>query len=325
MPIYISMCSQRGDMANYARPPDLDTSARSTIMTPAGTGEGNWVGAPCVHRHEDRTFLAVRERNPDDRGHAVVVYEQSGDEYEEQARITADALNVTSIERPALTTDPDSDQFKLYLPIDAHRNCWHIQKLEDVDDPADFDPSTARDVLRPKSGHTDRSTVKDPVIITIGGRYFMFYAGSDGQTTHAHLATSVDGETWTRRDEPILYSQHWHDERTRVSCVVPAPDAPVWYVFYDGSGRTDYGSTWNLRTGLAISPDLQTFVDTSPKGPIYSSSTAEHRLAPQTFATCRYMDVLRNDAGWDVYLEVAREDGSFVLAHQRLDAIGGTG
>lgn len=307
-------------MANYAEPPSLDTADASVVMTPADRGEGNWVGAPCVHRHRGVTYLAVRERNPDDRGHAVAIYERDGaGAFTERCRITATDLDSTSIERPALTTDPDTGSLKLYLPVDAHRNCWHVQKLADVDDPEQFDPETAYDVLRPESGHTDRSTVKDPYVITTGGRFYMFYAGSDGDSTRAHLATSVDGETWTRRDEPILDSQFWHDERTRVSCVVPAPDAPVWYVFYDGSGRTDYGSTWNLRTGLAISPDLRSFVDTTPRGPIYSAPTADHRLAPQTFATCRYLDVLPGDDGWDVFYEMARDDGSFALYRQRFD------
>jgi len=306
-------------MANYAPPPPLDAAAASMIMEPPEQGEGNWIGAPCVHRHDDTTYLAVRERNPDDRGHAIAIYEREAlDAYTERIRITATELGVTSIERPALTTDPDSGNLKLYLPVDAHRNCWHIEKLADAEDPAAFDPTTAHDVVRPASGHTDRSTVKDPYVITTGGKYYMFYAGSDGDSTRAHLATSIDGETWTRRDDPIVHSQFWHDERTRVSCVVPAPDAPIWYVFYDGSGRTDYGSTWNLRTGLAISADLRTFEDTSPQGPIVSAPTADHRLAPQSFATCRYMDVLLTDDGWDVFFEMAREDGSFALYHQRL-------
>lgn len=308
-------------MTNFATPPPIDSATATRIMEPPDHGEGNWIGAPCVHRHEGRTFLAVRERNPDDRGHTIVIYEREAIEtYTECVRITATDLNVTSIERPALTTDPHSKKLKLYVPVDAHRNCWHIQKLADVDRPAAFDPDTAHDVLRPESGNTDRSTVKDPYIITTGGKYYMFYAGSDGDSTRAHLATSVDGVTWSRRDEPIIHSQFWHDVRTRVSCVVPAPDAPIWYVFYDGSGRTDYGSTWNLRTGLAISPDLQTFEDTSPYGPVISAPTADHQLAPQTFATCRYMDVLQTDDGWDVYLEMARDDGSFALYHQRLTA-----
>jgi hypothetical protein len=306
-------------MGNFALPPPLDANATTMIMEPPERGEGNWVGAPCVHRHKGRTFLTVRERNPDERGHTIVIYERDSIEtYTERVRITAAELGVTSIERPALTTDPDSGKFKLYLPVDAHRNCWHIQKLADVDELAAFDPATARDVLRPEAGHTDRSTVKDPYVITTGGKYYMFYAGSDGHSTRAHLAMSIDGDTWSRRDEPVLNSQFWHDERTRISCVVPAPDAPVWYVFYDGSGRTDYGSTWNLRTGLAISPDLRACEDTSPQGPIISAPTANNRLAPQTFATCRYMDVLLTDNGWDVYFEMARDDGSFALYYQQL-------
>lgn len=309
-------------MANYASPPTIDTSALSTLMTPDGTGEGHWIGAPSAHYYHGRTLLAVRERTPEERGHTVGIYERIDGEYQERSRIAAADLNVRSIERPALTTDPDSGQLKLYVPVDKHRNCWHIEKLDDVDDPEAFDPGTARRVLAPDAGSADRATVKDPVVITTGGQYYMFYAGNDGNTTTANLATSIDGESWTRREEPILHSQYWHDERTRVSCVVPACDAPVWYVFYGGSGRTDYGSTWNLRTGVAITPDLRSFVDTTPHGPVYSAPTGEQRLAPQSFATCRYMDILPNGDEWEVFLEVAREDGSFVLAHDQIEVPG---
>ena len=307
-------------MTGYAHPPAFDPGTAETVLEPVSEGEGFWTGAPCVHEHGGETYLAVRERVPDDRGRAVTIYRRTGEtSYESVTQITASDLGVVSVERPALVTDPDTGRLKLYLPVDHGANQWTIRKLADADDPTGFDPTTAHDVLRPRGAGSDRATVKDPYIVTVGGRYYMFYSGNDARSEQAHLATSVDGETWERSaSNPIVERQYWHDHHTRVSCVVPAPDAPVWLVFYDGSGLTDEGRTWNLRTGLAVSPDLREFVDTSPDGPLYQAPTTDVRVGVETFATCRYLDVLSTDDGWEVFAEVAREDGSFDLRWQRV-------
>lgn len=307
-------------MPGYANPPEFDPGVAETVVRPAESGAGNWVGAPCVHRRDGETYLAVRERTPEDRGHAVVVYRRTGrTDYETVTRLTADALGVVSVERPALATHPDTGALQLYLPVDVGANQWRIRKLDDVGTPSALDPTTARDVLRPAGGGTDRATVKDPYVLTVGGRYYMFYAGHDGRSEQAHLATSVDGETWERSPaNPVLERGYWHDHHTRVNCVVPAPDAPAWLVFYGGSGLTDHGKTWNLRTGLAVTTDLRTVVDTSPDGPVYTAGLADDRTGVDTFDTCRYLDVLAVEDGWEVFAEVARPDGAFELRRERV-------
>jgi len=309
-------------MVTYAVPPQFDPGMAETILEPERGAEGYWVGAPCVHTHAEETYLAVRERTPDDRGRAVVVYRRTGETaFEEVTRLTADDLGVVSVERPALATDPDTGAATCYLPVDRGSNDWRIQKLADAPTPAAFDPVTARDVLVPAPGGSDCATVKDPYVLTVGGRYYMFYAGSDGRSEQAHLATSVDGTTWQKApDNPILERQYWHDHHTRVNCVVPSRDAPVWLVFYGGSGLTDYGKTWNLRTGIATSPDLSTFTDTSPNGPRYVAPTTADRTGVDTFGTCRYMDLVRTDDAWEVFAEVARDDGAFELRWDRVQA-----
>ncbi len=302
-------------MTRYAAPPAIDFGDAETVLEPDETGAGHWVGAPCVHRHRGATYLAVRKRDPDRRGHAVTIYERSGPgDLEARATLTADELDVVSVERAALTTNPRTGDLQLYLPVDRGANDWVVRKLRDASRPEAFDPDSARDVLRPRSGTSDASTVKDPVVLTVSGRYYMFYAGHDGASEQAHLATSVDGETWERHSaNPVLPRAHWHDHHTRVSCVVPAPDAPGWLVFYDGSGSTDAGKTWNLRTGVAAAPSLERVEDTSPDGPRYAAPTADAATGVTGFATCRYVDVLPGDGEWTVFAEVAREDESFEL------------
>lgn len=308
-------------MPTYGSLPPVDPAAAETLLEPPGTGEGHWVGAPCVHRHDGTTYLAVRFRNPVERGYAIRVYDVD-DGLAEVRELRAADLGAVSVERPALVTTPGG-ALRCYLPVEHGENDWTIQRLDDVADPADLDPATARDVLVPAPGGTDAETVKDPVVVTVGGRYHLFYAGHDGESEQAHLATSVDGDDWTRSPaNPILPSAGWHDHHTRVSCVAPMRDCPAWHVFYDGSGRADHGRTWNLRTGTAAATDLETVVDTSPDEPWLEarpgggageSSQGDDDPAATRFVTCRYMDVQVRENGWDVYLEVARPDGGFEL------------
>jgi hypothetical protein len=314
----------------YANPPTASFGDAETLLEPDGTGEGHWVGAPCVHRHGGTTYLAVRERDPARRGHTVTIYEYGdGDDAGDGAdgddpdgcvtldpvrAVTADDLGVVSVERPALVTDPQSGDVELFLPVDRGGNDWTIRKLAAAPCVDALDPSTARDVLASRPGTSDAGAVKDPSVLTVGGRYYLFYAGADGLSEQAHLATSVDGETFHRVEgNPVVPRAYWHDHHTRVSTVVPAPDAPAWLVFYDGSGVADEGRTWNLRTGMAVSTDLREFVDTCPDGPLYAAPTADRRTGVSTFATCRYLDVLDRGERWELFAEVARDDGSFAL------------
>ncbi|MFB6126220.1 MAG: hypothetical protein ABEJ79_02820 [Halolamina sp.] len=245
----------------------------------------------------------------------MAVYEYgAGGELDELNSITAADLGVVSIERMALCTNPSTGKLQCYLPVDRGGNDWVIQKLADARSPEALDPETARTVLTSDPGTSDAGTVKDPVIVTVGGRYFMFYAGFDGLSEQAHLATSRNGETWTKHEaNPIIPRGAWHDYHVRVSAVVPAPDAPVWLVFYDGSGVSDHGRTWNLRTGVAVSPDLERITDTSHDGPQYSGPTADRPTGVNEFAACRYLDVRRTGETWELLAEVAQADESFEL------------
>lgn len=292
----------------------VDLAAAETVFEPAGEGEGYWVGAPSVVRHCGSTYLAARWRTPDRRGHAVAIYERVGDDYEERTRISAASLGVESVERAALLSDPGTGDLKLYLPVDRGENDWCILTFDDAAEPSSFAPGTARPALRPAPGAVDDVTVKDPVVLTSDSRYYMYYAGHDGTSEQAHLATSPDGETWSRVDgNPVLARGGWHDHHTRVSCVFRSPSDDEWLVCYDGSARADYGATWNLRTGLAVTPDLEQVVDVTPDGPLLGAPEVGSDIELETFGTCRYVDVLPAGDGIEIFAEVARPDGSFAL------------
>lgn len=306
-------------MASYVQCPRVDLGSAATVFEPPAGGEGCWVGAPCVHSHDGQTYLAVRWRLPELRGHTVTIYERRGvSEYAPVTKVEAATLGAQSLERPALLTDPDTGQLKLYLSVEHGENEWTIQKLDDVDDPAAFDAATARDVLEPTPGTTDAATVKDPTIVTHEGRYYMFYAGHDGEREQAHLATSDDGERWTPVPEnPVLESGGWHDFYTRISCVLPAPDSDSWLVYYEGSNRADYRPVRNLRTGVAVSDDLRTIEDCSPDAPELSALTEDERIGVSSYATVRYLDALQHPDGVEWFFEIARPDGALELRRTR--------
>ncbi|MFC4551326.1 hypothetical protein [Halorussus sp. GCM10023401] len=310
-------------MGEYARVPELDVADAETLLEPDDSGEGNWVGAPCVHRYDGDAYLAVRERTSEARGSGVRIFEYeagNGGELREVAAVSADELGVESVERPAMATDPGTGDLRLYLPVDRGTGDWRIVSLAPAADPTEFDSTTARTVLAPREGTTDRATVKDPHVVALGGRLHMFYSGHDGASEQAHLATSTDGETWTRSPaNPVFERGGWHDHHTRVSCVLPAPDAPVWQVFYEGSGRADYGRTWNLRTGMAVARDFETIREASARGPTYWADTTDRRVGVDTLTACRYLDALDRGDEWELFFEVARDDGAFELRRARVD------
>lgn len=301
-------------MVSYTAPAPVDPGDSEVVFSPEREREGYWVGAPCAHVHEGTTYLAVRRRTPADRGYEVAIYERDGG-YERVATVEAAALGASSVERPALVSGPEG--VELFLPVDRGEGDWGIVKLAAAADPSGFDPTTARTVLTPGDG-TDAATVKDPVVVR-DDRYYMYYAGHDGHSEQAHLATSTDGERWERSPaNPVLPRGGWHDFHTRIACVLPHGDE--WFLLYDGSGRSDYRPQWNLRTGVGTAGAPGEVEDRSPAEPWLSMP---HGSAGERFTTCRYADVLRRGDEWELFFEAARPDGAFELRRTTVDAAGG--
>lgn len=299
---------------------DIDPAADlGTVMEPAEDEEGYWMGAVSAASNDAGEYLAVRERTAEERGRAVTIYERDGEGYDPVTEITADEMDVVSIERPALLTDPDTDRLNLYLPVEHGENDWDILRLDDADRPDDLDPETAQTVIEQGKG-PDRVTAKDPVIEADDGQFHALYSGHDGTSEQAQYAVSDDGDDWEKTDDnPVLGRQHWHDHHTRVSNVIDL-DEDGYAVLYEGSGTDDVKDTWNLRTGLGYIEELgEPIIDLSPDGPELSSPAAGAETGLETFGTLRYAEVIKHgDGPAELFVEVARETGAFELRRTEL-------
>jgi hypothetical protein len=97
----------------------------------------------------------------------------------------------------------------------------------------------------------DDAGVSHPCVLYVDGKYWMYYAGYDGQRWRIGLATSPDGSAWTRNpDNPLLVAgSGWESSQVDWPCVI-RDDAGfrMWY-----AGSADNGATFAI--GYATSPD----------------------------------------------------------------------
>jgi hypothetical protein len=286
------------------------------VVAPERDAPEYWAGAPSVLRDGAGVFwLACRMRTPDaprgQRGHSLrILRGTDGVGFEEVLRIPRASVPVPGFERPALLLDPESGRFKLYGCGAWEGRAWSIFKLDDVDDPADFDPSTARRVIAPLPKGHERDVIpveyKDPVILHDGTRYHAYLIGYLRQNERIYHFTSPDGEVWAPEGNPyasLLPLDGWHDFFIRPASVVRA--APGWLFFYEGSHGAWHDPVYNLATGLAYTFDLHRLIDLTPDAPLWVSPTPS-----ATAATFRYVSALPVDGALWIYAEVVRPSGA---------------
>lgn len=295
----------------------FDPRAATTLAAPAVGEPGHWIGAPALFRYRGVLLLAMRHRTPDRRGHTLTIRRVGDDPldpdgYEVLATIDPQDLGGVSLERAALYTLPDG-RLSVLVGVDRGENDWVVRRLAAVEDPADLSADGCETVLTPRAGTSDAVSVKDPVVVWAEERYWCFYAGHDGTSEQAHVATSEDGLAFEPVDGPVLGRWGWHDHHTRVAWARQQPDAnPAWTVAYGGSGAADHGATWNLRTGFASGPSPTELADDTPERPALAGGPPGAEPG-ETFHTCRYVDAVPVGEGWLVVAEVARADGAFEL------------
>jgi hypothetical protein len=289
----------------------VSTLADYTVVLEPDRDEPEWwAGAPSVARGADGTFyLAARMRHGDSpkgkRGYEIrFLRSDDGQRFEPIHRITREDAGVTGFERPALVVDPESGLYRLYNCTNRGRG-WEILRFDDAADPAQFDGGTARTVLA--AAYQDDDTIhvtghKDPVLLHTEGKWHLFTIGID-RVERVHHFFSDDGEQWAAAGpQPVMENDGWHNLYTRPACVVPMA---VGYLFvYEGSNVHWHDPNYNIATGLAYTPDLETFVDLTPDEPLLVSTT------PGTAQTWRYSHWLPVGDELYVYWEAARPNGT---------------
>ena len=285
----------------------FSVSAYKTVLEPDRNEPEWWAGAPSVTKDKTgKIWLAARMREGYSprgfRGYEIrILSSEDGFKFSTVKKIAREECGMKGFERPSIILDPKTGKFKLYL-CGPHptKGKWHIMKLDDVDDPRDFDPKTIRSVVDPDALGANFYGVKDPFVIFIENEYHMFLIGGIGVERAFHLKSS-DGENWTlAQPNPILENTGWHNYYTRPACILPLPIG--YLMVYEGSNVSWYDPAYNIVSGLAYSLDLYKWFDLSPDSPLFVSQT------PGKYKTLRYSDFLVLKDRILFYYEAAREN-----------------
>lgn len=315
--------------------PLFDPKDGWVVKEPPGNGPGNWAGAPSAIYDDEkgRFYLSYRLRRPlaEGRGYETRVAEsKDGRDFKDIWVGHKEEFNSPSIERSALVKTPEG-RYRLYVSYVAEKdNRWQIDMLE-ADTPSEFNPARRMVVLHPDD--VDSEGVKDPVILIIGGMYYMYVPygpkssvtpGSTAEDLHGTgnvfttgrilhptgLAISNDGIHFQWKEDVIRPGTTWDRNVARLSCVVYVP--PVFTAFYDG--RTTSGDVYEDRIGVAVGLTPYRFESLSRNGPVLSSPYGTRAL--------RYLDIVPVGSKYYYFYEMAREDGAHELRASVVDTAG---
>ncbi|HOF61297.1 MAG TPA: hypothetical protein PK251_05110 [Candidatus Latescibacteria bacterium] len=269
-----------------------------------------WAGAPSVTRGDNgEFFLAARMREGKSprgrRGYEVrILSSADGASFTPVNHIARDAAGVIGFERPALVRDPHSGAYRLYGCC-AFEDGWGIIRFQDAAHPKDIDPAKWQVVLKaenPADGFNHTVGYKDPFIFWDRDKWRMFVIGYD-RVERAYQFVSADGTKWEpASDRPALENTGWHSFFTRPACVLPL--SVGYLLVYEGSTILWRDPDYNIATGLAYSPDMETFIDLTPDEPLLKSTTAG------PYHTWRYSHWVHVGEEVYVYFEAARPNAT---------------
>lgn len=114
------------------------------------------------------------------------------------------------------------------------------------------------------AGDTDDFGVHDPCVVRTPGGYLMAYAGSDGQVTRLHMASSLEGNVWS----PLgTFLQRGEEDRVGATHPSLLITGERWWLFFsgfEGSGEerrasvlaaiSENGASWD-RLGPVLVPE----------------------------------------------------------------------
>lgn len=306
----------------------FDVAEGTVVMEPEASGQGYWVGAPslCYDSQTGKFYLNTRHRRPVGKGRGWqtrISESDDGIHFKEIWSAHKEDFNSSSIERSCLIKTQEG-RFRLYVSFsDLRDNRWRIELME-ADHPKNFDPKRRISILGSEDIENCEG-IKDPVIIILGGMYYMFAGyGLKSEVKQGvslaeiHLNGNCFATPYIRHPSGLAISADgihfewkgkimeggpgiWDIRVNRVSSVLWVP--PVFYAFYDG--RTGINDCYTGRTGYYVSIDLVNFHKITVDKPALQSPFGSGGL--------RYMDsvVIKDKVYY--YYEFTREDESHDL------------
>ncbi len=299
------------------------------IVTPDKDAPEWWAGAPSVLQDREGTFwMACRMRTAEAprglRGYEIrILRSQDGIHFKKVHSLLREQVPIAGFERPTLLQDAKTGKYKLYACGPWRGGEWSIIKFNDVDNPDQFDPKSARPVIQPRKKAYQRDIrpdgYKDQVIIYAQGVYHCYVIGTMRRTERIYHFTSNDGEKWQpvgSHYDSIMQLDGWHDFYVRPASVLPLQ---FGYLFvYEGSNTRWHDPVYNMGTGLAFTFDLHEIKELTTVGPLAVSSTPS-----PNFHTLRYSHWIRVDDQLWVYAEAVRPNDSHEIRLFRLPVLEG--
>lgn len=282
-----------------------------TAIPAPGFGGGFWVGACSAIEYDGYIYLAYRLRHPVSlgRGQGVVIARsRDGVNFETIAKVSKDAMDAESLERPTLVRTPEG-VWRLYLSCaTTGTKHWRVEVIE-ADDPEKFDPATHKVVL---PGDKDWG-VKDTVIVYRESMWHLWATfhpldvPNQEDRMESRYATSKDGLSWTWATGVALSprKEGWDNRGARITAVFFA--ANFILAFYDG--RASAAENYEERTGIAVgtSPAKFEAIGDEP----YAQSPNGRGL--------RYLDIVPLAHGnYRTYFEISTPDDSHELRTERV-------
>jgi hypothetical protein len=309
----------------------FDPEQGHTVIAPAGSGSGNWAGAPSIvyDSESGRFYLSYRVRKPRPvrGGEAHIAESTDGVHFETIWSCTKEQLGSESVERFCLTKKPDGTWLLYPSYVDPEDKRWCIDVIQAAR-PGEFQVENATRVLT--AGDAGVEGVKDPWVMQIDGVYYMLISYATGlgalseqqeRTLHATgdiyntgltlsssgLAVSLDGLHYHWLGDIFPPSvEGWDRYAARLGCLLRTEHG--WVGYYDGSASVE--GNYEERTGIAHGMDLRNMQRLSFEGPAL--------VSPHGSGSLRYIDVVPFEREVLFYYEYCRPDGSHELRMNRV-------
>lgn len=325
------MGNQQTTSREFGRSWLFDPEEGVTIIEPAGSGPGNWAGAPGViyDPASERFYLSYRVRKPQPirGGECYIASSTDGVHFDVIWSATKGDFGSPSVERFGIAKAPDGSWLLYPSYVDPGDNRWRIDVIQ-ADDPASFDVSKRQKVFT--ASDVGVEGVKDAWVMRLNGFYYMLisYAArmetlSPEQQERMHATADIYNTGLTLSSSAMAVSQDgikyewlgdvfppragaWDGYAARLGCVVATEYG--WIGYYDGSASVE--GNYEERTGLAQSFDLRHFQRLTFDGPAL--------VSPHGSGCLRYIDAVPMKDEILLYYEYCRPDGSHELRMNRL-------